>query len=211
MGVTSSGGKGCIFPSRLVSSVSGLHSRVLQVVGFESPLYSWHCLPVARSPQLSLSGYSAVGEGWMGQMKRFLPVVLFFLLSLDPVSTDYLGWNGFCFFSSSFDICLVEYESARWAMRVGWADSCARGVLCSVPAGFRHSDFVVLFLWPGLSLSVCPRTDGCLCPRCWSAHWDCTPALHCYHAPWGPQPAPGCPLLLSLSFFLPFCLHCLLK
>lgn len=61
----------------------------------------------------------------MGQMKQFLPVVLFFLLSLDPVSTDYLGWNGFCFFSSSFDICLVEYESARWAMRVGWADSCA--------------------------------------------------------------------------------------
>lgn len=79
----------------LVNSVSGLHSCVLQGVGFESPLYSWHCLPVARSPQLPLSGYSAMGEGWVGGMKRFLPVVLLFLLSLDPVSTDYLGWNVF--------------------------------------------------------------------------------------------------------------------
>lgn len=48
-----------------------------------------------------------MGEGWVGGMKQFLPVVLLFLLSLDPGSTDYLGWNVF-FSSSSYDICLVE-------------------------------------------------------------------------------------------------------
>lgn len=38
--------------------------------------------------------------------------------------------------------CQVEHRG------IGWADSCSCRVLCSVPAGFKHSDFFVLFLWP---------------------------------------------------------------
>lgn len=109
------------------------------VAGYGSPGLSvpCHVLGARRSYQSCteltsplLPGCTTMGGGGVCAGKSVHgSTALFFLVGLDIISTDQLGWKGF--FQPFFDIWSEDF-TARWAMGVS---SGLRGILCQVMVG----------------------------------------------------------------------------